>query len=177
MGLFLCWSTLTQFLFFLRYIRLWINAACTGLSWIITFLGIWFFSGQARINMMCSFGMLVWQGQLGPVLTIISDQGLTKAALHILYHMKLRAVWFAGIDHQDHNCDNAVLPAVGLRHASSKALFINRLHRGPKKAPGRWHGKILTAFQVPICEDSNTPALQQKQQYSNDGSVEMQSNT
>ena len=87
------------------------------------------------------------KGQLGPVLTIISDQGLTKAALHIMYHMKLRAVWFAGINHQDHNCDNGVLPAIGLRHLSGKALFINRLHRGPKKNPGHWHGKILTAMR------------------------------
>ena len=79
----------------------------------------------------------VWQGQLGPVLTIVSDQGLMKAALHIIYSMKLRAMWFAGIDHQDHNCDNGVLPAIGLRHLSGKALFINRLHGGPKDTPGR----------------------------------------
>ena len=82
------------------------------------------------------------------VLSIVSDQGLTKASLHMMYTMKLRCAWFPGVDHQEANCDKGIFSAINMGHCTDKALFMNRLYRGPKKSPGRWHGKIRRSFKV-----------------------------
>ena len=88
---------------------------------------------------------------MGPtVLAITSDQGsqLFKAALHLSLELKLRLVWFPDINHVEHNVDKGIMAACDLEQLSEKALFLGRLHRGPKKIAGKWHGQIKQAHQA-----------------------------
>ena len=85
-----------------------------------------------------------------PVLAITSDQGsqLFKAALHLGLELKLRLIWFPDINHIEHNVDKGIMLACNLDQLNEKALFLGRLHRGPKMAAGRWHGQIKRAHQA-----------------------------
>ena len=85
-----------------------------------------------------------------PVLAITSDQGsqLFKAALHLGLELKLRLIWFPDINHIEHNVDKGIMLACNLDQLNEKALFLGRLHRGPKMAAGRWHGQIKRAHEA-----------------------------
>ena len=65
-----------------------------------------------------------------------------------MYIIKLRLVWFPDINHVEHNVDKGIMTACDLENLSEKALFLGRLHRGPKKAAGKWHGQIKQAYQA-----------------------------
>ena len=85
-----------------------------------------------------------WDPVGPPVLTITSDQAspLFRAALHLSMKLRLRLVWFPDINHVEHRVDKGIMDACGLDHLNEKVLFLGRLHRGPKKAAGKWHGQI-----------------------------------
>ena len=68
--------------------------------------------------------------------------------MHLSIELGLRLVWFPDISHVEHNVDKNVIAAYALEQLSEKALLLGRLHRGPKKAAGKWHGQIKKAHKA-----------------------------
>ena len=84
------------------------------------------------------------------VLSLTADQAspMFKAYLHLAERLGLRVIWFPDINHIESNVDSGIMKACDLDHLCEKALFLGRLHRGPKKAAGRWHGQIKQAHKA-----------------------------
>ena len=81
---------------------------------------------------------------------MVSDQGSTLFAcqLRLLYDDGLNAMWFPGMCHQESNCEATILPAAGMDHIWEKNDFLTKLHHGPMKKRGHWHGQIKTAAEA-----------------------------
>ena len=98
-------------------------------------------------------------GPLRPrVLTLMSDQGLFRLALHLIVSMPLRVHWSPGPCHQESNIDSGILEALNLQHMTEKTNHIFKLLRGPQRGAGKWHREIMDAFHAfeteclgPIC--------------------------
>ena len=79
---------------------------------------------------------------------MISDQGLFRTGIDLMYGLGLRVLYFPGIDHQESRIDTGMMEALDLGHLTGKALFLSRLTRGPEKKPGRWHRQIRRVCEV-----------------------------
>ena len=85
-----------------------------------------------------------------PVLAMTSDQGssLFASQIYLIYNKGIRAVWFPDINHQESTVETSILPASGLSQLSEKNDFLSKLHYGPKKKRGHWHGQVKMAAQA-----------------------------
>ena len=83
-----------------------------------------------------------------PVLTLMSDQGLFRMALHLIVSMPLRVHWSPGPCHIESNIDSGILEALNLQHMTEKTNHIVKLLRGPKRGEGKWHREIMDAFNA-----------------------------
>ena len=83
-----------------------------------------------------------------PVLTLMSDQGLFRLALHLTVSMPLRVHWSPGPCHIESNIDSGILEALNLQHMTKNINHVVKLLRGPKRGPGKWHREIMDAFNA-----------------------------
>ena len=85
-----------------------------------------------------------------PVLSMTSDQGssLFASQIHLLYSTRIRGVWFPDINHQESRVETDLLPVAGMGQLSEKNDFISKLHYGPKKKRGHWHGQVMLAAEA-----------------------------
>lgn len=82
------------------------------------------------------------------VLSLMSDQGLFRLALHLTVSMPLRVHWCPGPCHIESNIDSGILEALNLQHMTEKTNHIAKLLRGSKRGPGKWHREIMDAFRA-----------------------------
>ena len=79
---------------------------------------------------------------------MISDQGLFRTGIDLMYGLGLRVLYFPGIDHIESRIDTGMMEALDLGHLSAKALFLSNLNHKPDLAPGKWHRQIQKIAQV-----------------------------
>ena len=81
-------------------------------------------------------------------MSMISDQGLFRTGIDLMYGLGLRVLYFPGIDHIESRIDTGMMEALDLGHLSAKALFLSQLNFKPEFSPGKWHRQIQKISKV-----------------------------
>ena len=95
-----------------------------------------------------------WDSDPPAVLCLTGDQDSETFAayVHLSFHELLHLVYFSDLNHIEHNVDGGVLEAQNMSFLDDKSRHLCRLHHGPKKGEGHWHGQIKYALEVILAE-------------------------
>ena len=91
-----------------------------------------------------------WGADPPVVLCLTADQAPDNFRMYvqITFHDDIRSVYFPDLNHVEHNVDGGLLEAQNLSFLDAKSRHLCKLHHGPKKSEGHFHGQIKEAFQV-----------------------------